>query len=107
MIFCIIIGYIFDLIGRKITLTTSIVLQCTALFLMPYMAPNVFPGVYLLRILYFVATMGTVCSPLINDYVKRGSRGRAGALNSFGLQMGDFLNQIILLNLIQGYPIGT
>lgn len=84
MIFVIIIGYIFDILGRKITLCTCIALQALSLFLIPSVSPNVFPGVYLFRILFAVASMGPVCSPLVNDYVKKGSRGRANALLGFG-----------------------
>lgn len=52
--------------------------------LMPLTSPNVFPGVYILRILFAIASLGPVCSPLINDYVEKGSRGRANALLILG-----------------------
>lgn len=84
MIFVIIVGYIYDVLGRKITLCSAIAIQAGSMFFLPLMAPNVFPGVYLFRMLYAIASMGPVCSPMTNDYVKRGSRGRANALNSFG-----------------------
>jgi MFS family permease len=69
-------------------------------------SPNIFP-VYLLRIIFALASMGPICSPLINDYVKNGSRGRAGALLIFGFQIGEFFNSMILLNLIKDLPLGT
>jgi len=47
--------------------------------MLPYAAPNVWPNLYILRALYAVfATVG-VCSPLINDYVVKESRGKANA----------------------------
>jgi hypothetical protein len=51
---------------------------------MPLVSPNVFPGVYLLRMSFAIASMGPICSPLINDYVVKGSRGRANALLILG-----------------------
>jgi len=50
--------------------------------------------------MFAMASMGPICSPLINDYVKKGSRGRANALYIFGLQIGEFFNNVILLNII-------
>eukprot|EP00347_Sterkiella_histriomuscorum_P019975 403339576 len=100
------VGYIFDLCGRRITLCVSILIQGISLFFLPLVSPKVFPGVYLLRILFSVASMGPICSPLINDYVSRGSRGRANALLILGFQIGEFFNNVILLNIIQDMSLG-
>jgi MFS family permease len=75
----IIIGYIYDIFGRKKTLIVSLIGSAIVLFLLPYSAPNVWPGLYMIRALFAVfATVG-VCSPLINDYVVKESRGKANA----------------------------
>ena len=36
-------GYIFDIVGRRLTLFISFLLGSFCIFWMPYMAPNVFP----------------------------------------------------------------
>lgn len=75
----ILIGYIFDICGRKKTLIIALFGSASTLFMLPYAAPNVWPGLYLIRALF--AVFGTVgmCSPLVNDYVVKSSRGRANA----------------------------
>jgi len=77
------------------------------LLLTPIVSPNVFPGLYLLRIMFAMASMGPICSPLINDYIERGSRGRANALLIFGLQIGEFFNNVVLLNIIKNLTLGA
>ncbi|CDW85142.1 major facilitator superfamily mfs_1 [Stylonychia lemnae] len=95
----IIIGYIYDIFGRKITLLASLIGGAIVLFLLPYTAPNVWPGLYLLRAIYAVfATVG-VCSPLINDYVVKESRGKANAFQNSGVIIGELFNLFVLLKL--------
>ena len=77
------------------------------MLLTPIVSPNVFPGLYLLRIMFAMASMGPICSPLINDYIERGSRGRANALLIFGLQIGEFFNNVVLLNIIKNLTLGA
>lgn len=84
MFFVIAIGYFFDILGRRITLCTCVFLQSLTLFFMPMAAPDVFPIVYILRIIFAIASTGPLCSPLINDYIDKGSRGRANALLILG-----------------------
>jgi MFS family permease len=100
-------GYIFDIMGRKLTLFITVFTQGICLTVIPFLAPNVFPGVLILRIIYAVASIGPMCSPLINDYVSKGSRGRASALLQMGVISGDFFYTVVLLNLVRPYSIGV
>ena len=45
-------GYIFDIVGRKWTLFVSFTLSSIFVFLIPYTAPHVFPGLFLVRIMF-------------------------------------------------------
>jgi MFS family permease len=106
MVVVIVVGTFFDLFGRRLTLTVTMLMEALVIFLLPYMAPNVFPGVYILRIIFAMVSMGPVCSPLINDYVSKGTRGRATALLTLGYIAGEFFNNVVLLNLIKKMSVG-
>ena len=45
-------------------------------------------------------------NPLINDYVQKGSRGKANALYNLGYLFGDLFNYLVLLQIFQGFSIG-
>ena len=48
--------------------------------LIPMGAPDVFPWLYVIRAVFSAASMGMYCHPLIPDYIKKESRGKAVAL---------------------------
>ena len=104
----IVIGYIYDLVGRRITILTANLLGGLLVLLIPFFAPNVFPRVYIIRGLYAgVCYVGLSSSPLINDYIQKDSRGKANALQSFGGMLGELINIIVVLNLVKGFSLGA
>jgi MFS family permease len=55
MAFTIIVGYVFDMFGRRITIVSSVLLGATALFFVPLTAPVVYPWLIIVRILISIA----------------------------------------------------
>lgn len=64
------VGYLQDLIGRKITIGGGGLIASASLIAMPYM-PSVYPGLLIMRILMVVGQSGPLTSPLVADYVKK------------------------------------
>jgi len=77
------ISFSFELLGRKMTLTMSYLLTAVVFFFIPYTSPS-FAMLALMRCLIGVSMAAPLAHPLINDYVRKGSRGKAIALNGLG-----------------------
>eukprot|EP00347_Sterkiella_histriomuscorum_P006566 403352284 len=107
MITVILIGYVYDLFGRRYTIFANLMLQVMCFMLIPLGAPNVYPIVQIMRTTQLVTNACTVVHPLINDYVKSESRGKANALQVIGQSTGDLLNFTVILSLLNGVEVGT
>jgi hypothetical protein len=71
------VGYIFDLVGRRIAILVTMIIQSCSAFLTPYTAPTIYPTYFLVRSLTEMMYIVHACNPLINDYIKAESRGLA------------------------------
>ena len=79
MVSSIFIGYVFDMVGRKVTIAFSFVLFVVALTAMPYTARSL--GLLICtRILVGIALSIQLGNPLLIDYVTKESRGKATVL---------------------------
>lgn len=67
-------------------------------FLIPYTKPH-FWLLALMRCAIGVTMSGPVAHPLINDYVKKNSRGKAIAINGLGAVFGEVVAMGVLLKL--------
>lgn len=92
------ISYAFELLGRKLTISLSYVATAIAFFLIPYSRPD-FWLLAVLRCVIGVTMAAPLAHPLINDYVRKNSRGKAIAVNGLGQVFGDVLAMAVLLNL--------
>ena len=71
-----IIGFVFDIFDRRWTIFSSVLVTVLFLIAIPY-APNIYPWMILFRIGLSMSLVAPMCNPLINDYVKKESRGKA------------------------------
>jgi MFS family permease len=92
------VSYLFELWGRKKTLFFSYLLTAFVYFLFPYSAPNFYMLVFL-RCMIGVTMAAPISHPLIADYVKRKSRGKAIALAGVGIVTGEVFSMGVLFNL--------
>ena len=91
-------GYIYELVGRKVTLFLSFFLSGLAYIWVPYTAPD-YNMLILIRIIIGITAAAPTAHPLIPDYIKRSSRGKAIALNGVGVVIGEVFSMGVLFNL--------
>lgn len=92
------ISYAFELLGRKFTISLSYLLTGIIFILIPYTKPY-FWLLALMRCAIGVTMAGPISHPLINDYVRKNSRGKAIALNGLGTVFGEVMAMGVLLKL--------
>ena len=97
-------GYLFDLFGRRIPLLIALLGSILLTFLIPHTAPS-FPWLCFVRSLIGLCNTILMGSPLIADYVKKESRGRAVALATVGMLVGEVFSVVVLVNLTAGMDI--
>lgn len=93
------VGYIYDIVGRRLTLYISFMLASTLMFFIPHTAPSVFPGLLLLRMGIAVAIVPPVASPIVADYLAKESIGKGAALIGIGFIAGEILSMGVLFNI--------
>ena len=91
------VSYVFDLFGRRYTLFLSYVLTAFIFLGTPCTSPNYWM-LAIARCLVGVTMAAPTSHPLINDYVRKNSRGKAVALNGCGVVIGELFTMGILLN---------
>ena len=92
-------GYIYDIVGRRITLFLSFSIGAVLIFFIPYTAPNVFPGLFAIRILFQICMTAPACSPLVADYIHKDSIGKAASLVGVGYVVGEVLSMGVLFRV--------
>ena len=92
-------GYIFDIVGRRLTLCFSFLLGSIFLVFMPYMAPNVFPQLLLLRCAISTCFAAPASNPLMADYIQPEALGKATALLGVGYIVGEVLSMGVLFQV--------
>jgi MFS family permease len=101
LLITLVIGYVFDIAGRRLTLFFTLVISSVLVALMPYVAPSIILLIILrLGIVLPMSACGS--QPLVNDYVKKDFRGRAIAMASFGIIIGELLTFLVILNITKG-----
>lgn len=91
------VSYLFEIWGRRLTISISYILSAGVYFIFPYSAPN-YNILMFFRILIAITMSAPISHPLIADYVKRNSRGKAIALAGVGIVFGEVFSMGILFN---------
>ncbi len=66
--------------------------------IIPYCS-NIYPQVLLTRMGIAFASIAALCLPLVTDYVRKSSRGKATAFQSVGIVLGDLITFGVLLTV--------
>jgi MFS family permease len=72
----VVIGYIYDLIGRRWTICASMIIASVLCVFIPHASPSI-PLLIVYRIGTVLASSALGSHPLVNDYVTKETRGRA------------------------------
>lgn len=92
------ISYAFELLGRKLTIALSYFLTGIIYVIIPYTKPH-FWFLAVMRCLIGVTMSAPIANPLINDYIRKDSRGKAIAINGLGGVCGEVMAMGVLLRL--------
>lgn len=91
-------GYNYDIFGRKIPIFMAVVIGAFFLFLSPHTSPSIMWLTFCrASIQISLATIGS--HPLIMDYIKQESRGKAAAIQN----MGNLIGETFAMSVLFGY----
>ena len=93
-------AFIFELIGRRIPLLGGIFLLAITCFFYPWLAPNALALVVLRVAVAMITTLFVSC-PLINDYIKKESRGLAVTYQAMSIGISITFTALILVPATQ------
>jgi len=98
ILFTLAAGYLYDILGRRVTVVATMLPGALIVMLVPTVAPSILLLI-VIRIFssFGIWTLG--CHPFINDYVSKETRGRAVAIQAAGFILGDLLTFAVMLNL--------
>ena len=85
-------GYLFDVLGRKVTLFGCFLIASLLLFAVPWTSPDVYPWLLLVRILIGIFSSGTLSNPLVVDYIHVTALGKAASLVAVGYVLGEVIS---------------
>ena len=91
-------GYIYELAGRRIVLVTCLFGSVALFVILPFTAPN-YPLLVLVKSLTYVFGTTVDAHPLIPDYVKSESRGRAVAMALLGTITGEVFAMTVFIGM--------
>lgn len=98
MAFTAVAGYLYDIFFRKVTIFTAAVIAAICLFVCPHTAPSLFWLTFVRAVIQMaLATIGS--HPMIMDYVKKESRGKAAALQNLGNLLGETFAMSVLFSI--------
>ena len=92
-------GYLYDTIGRRITLFCSFFFGSCFVVSIPFTAPNVFPSLLIVRVMITLCLTAPASNPLLGDYVHKDAIGKAAALVGLGFVIGEVLAMGVLFNV--------
>ena len=88
--------YVYETVGRRIPLTYALLSTNLLVWLLPKVAPN-FTYLCILRSIIGLNNTLIIGAPLISDYVKQESRGRAVAINTMAIGLSQvFATQFLI-----------
>lgn len=92
-------GYLFDILGRKITLISTFIAGSVFVFVIPYTAPSVFPALLIVRMLITTTLSAPNSNPLLADYIHKDAIGKAAALIGLGYVVGEVIAMAVLFKV--------
>ena len=91
-------SYVYEILGRKLTLFLSFITTAVVFYFLPYTAPN-YKYLVMARCCIGVTMSAPLCHPLVPDYIHKRSRGKAIALLGVGNVLGDVITLGVIFNL--------
>ena len=86
-----VIGFLYDMIGRRVTTVATFLLGAISTIMIPLVSPSIL-GYDLARIIFCQTLVIVLSNPFINDYVTVQSRGIATGFQTIGLTVGNLIS---------------
>lgn len=97
------VGFLFDILGRRLTLFLSFFLGGGLISAVPWTSPNVLPGLMTVRILIQLTFCAPISNPLSADYIHKEALGRGAALYGIGVVIGEVIAMGVFFNLTRDW----
>ena len=91
-------GYLYDILGRKVTIFTAFILGSILTWSIPYTSPQVWPSLILVRSAIIICFAIPTPGALLADYCHKDAIGKASALVGLGFVIGEVLSMGVLFN---------
>jgi MFS family permease len=91
-------GYAYDIFGRRALILASTATNAAVLYFIPYTSPSLLQ-LQMCLILVRICLSVIHANPLIVDYIKKDSRGKAIAFTNMGIVVGEFFSMGLMLSL--------
>ena len=91
------ISYVYEIIGRRLTIFFSFFSTAILFYLLPHTAPN-YNLLIMTRCAIGVTMSAPLAHPLIADYIIKKSRGKSIALTGLGVTFGEVIAMGVLFN---------
>ena len=86
-----VIGFLYDMIGRRVTTVATFLLGAISTLMIPVVSPSII-GYDIARVIFSQTLVITLSNPFINDYVTVQSRGIATGFQTIGLTVGNLIS---------------
>lgn len=93
------VGYLYDILGRRLTLFFSFTITSILMIFIPHMAPVIFPNLMCLRAAISVTIVPPIACPLVGDYLAKDTIGKGAALVGIGFIVGEILSMGVLFTV--------
>ena len=98
------ISFIFEILGRRLSLFLSFVSTALLYGILPYTAGHYY-WLVAVRCLIGMTMAAPLAHPLIADYIHKNSRGKAIALCGMGFVFGELIAMGVLFNLTKDMSV--
>lgn len=75
--------------------------------MIPWTSPSVYPWLFAVRVLLGLAAQPIAVHPLVNDYVKKDSRGTAVSFNALAVVFGEIISLGVLFQFTKHLDFET
>lgn len=93
------VGFLYDILGRRVTLFVSFVLGSVLIAFVPQTSPSVIPWLLLIRIAIQLTLCAPNAQPLPADYIHSSAVGQGVAMIGLGVIIGEVLSIGVLFRL--------
>jgi MFS family permease len=93
------IGYVYDILGRRLTLFSSLFIGSVLTGFVPWTSPKVIPWLLMIRMAIQLCFCAPNASPLPGDYIHKDSIGKGIAMVGLGVLIGDVISMGVLFRV--------